>query len=78
MSPEERELLNKAVSLAEDNNKILHYMKRSMHVSSIIKFIYWTIIIGSAIGAFYLFQPYINEIKNVFGGVSNELKNLKN
>ena len=75
MSPEERELLNKCVSLTEDNNKILRYMKRSMHVSSIIKFVYWVIIIGSAIGAFYLFQPFINQLKNEFGGGNSFIKN---
>lgn len=77
MSPEEKELLKKCVSLAEDNNKMLHSMRSSMHWSSIARAIYWIFIIGSAVGAFYLLQPYIDQFKNVFGEAGSVLNNLK-
>ncbi len=77
MSPEERELLNKSVALAEENNLILRKMRRSMRISSIMSFIYWIFIIGSAIGAFYLLQPYINQLKDVYGSASGILDNFK-
>jgi hypothetical protein len=63
MSPEERELLNRSVVLAEENNQILHSMKRSQRWSSIARAVYWIFIIGSAVGAFYLLQPYVDQIK---------------
>lgn len=77
MSPEERELLNKSVSLAEDSNKILRAMRRSQRWASIVRIIYWALIIGSAIGAYYLFQPYIDQIKNVYSKAGDALGNLK-
>ncbi|MSU44632.1 hypothetical protein EXS45_00385 [Candidatus Nomurabacteria bacterium] len=77
MSPEERELLNKCVGLVEENNQMLRSMKRSMRFASITRAIYWIFIIGSAVGAFYLFQPAIDQLKNVYGGVGDALDNFK-
>jgi TRAP-type C4-dicarboxylate transport system permease small subunit len=77
MSPEEKELLNKSVALAEDNNRILHSMKHSMRFANIMSTIYWMLIIGSAVGAFYFLQPYIDEIVKTYGSVSAALKNFQ-
>ncbi|OGI91844.1 hypothetical protein A3A06_01625 [Candidatus Nomurabacteria bacterium RIFCSPLOWO2_01_FULL_41_220] len=77
MSPEERELLNKAVGLAEENNQMLHSMRRSQRWSSIARAIYWVFIIGSAVGAYYLIQPYVDQMKDLYGGASGVLKNFK-
>ena len=71
MSPEEKELLEKSVSLAEDNNKILHSIKRSIWMGRIMTFIYWMIIIGSAIGAYYYLEPYYNKALDMYNKVSN-------
>ena len=84
MSPEERELLNRSVSLAEDNHKMLRSMRRSMHISSIVSVLYWVIIIGSAVGAYYFIQPYTDEIMKVYneakvnlGNFNTTLQNVK-
>ena len=76
MSPEERELLEKSVSLAEDNNKMLRSMRRSQRWTSIMRAIYWIIIIGSAFGAYYFIQPYIDQLMNVYGGAKSDLNSL--
>jgi len=76
MLPEERELLNKSVALAEDNNKILYSIRRSMRWASITRAIYWIFIIGSAVGAFYFIQPYLDGIIETYGGMSTILKSF--
>jgi len=76
MSPEERELLKRSVSLSEDNHRMLRSIRRSMHISSIVSILYWVIIIGSAVGAYYFVQPYVNQIINVYDGVKGNLNNL--
>ena len=78
MSPEERELLNKSVSLAEDNNKILHSMRRSQRLSSIMRAVYWILILGSAVGAYYFIQPYIDQLTEVYSGAKADLNNVSN
>lgn len=77
MSPEERELLNKSVVLAEENNKILLSMRRSQRWASVSRAIYWTFIIGSAVGAYYLIQPYVDQVKGLYESASDVLKNVK-
>lgn len=81
MFPEERELLERSVALGEENNKILHSMRRSMRLARIMSILYWVFIIGTAIGAFYLIQPYIESITGTYGGVkggiSGSVDNIK-
>ena len=78
MDPESKKLLKDTFALAKENNSMLHTIKRSMHVSSIISFIYWIFIIGTAIGAFYFIQPYLSQIKDIYVNASAELNSLKN
>ena len=76
MPPEEKELLEKSVKLAEDNNKILHSMRRSMRLSRIMTFLYWIAIVGSAVGAYYFIQPYVEQLTDVYGGAKNNFNGL--
>lgn len=77
MSPEEKELLKRSVALAEDNNLMLRSMQRSLRISRIISLIYWVLIIGSAVGAFYIIQPYMNQVIGVYDKASGILNSLK-
>ena len=77
MSPEEKELLNKCVSLTEDNNKMLRSIRRSQHFDSIMRIIYWVIIIGSALFGYYLLQPYMDQVVKMYQSVSKEIQSLK-
>ncbi|MBI2631269.1 hypothetical protein HYW73_03600 [Candidatus Nomurabacteria bacterium] len=77
MSPEERELLEKSVALAQENNNILLSMRRSMRLARVMTLIYWLFIIGSAVGAFYLLQPYLNDLQNVYSGAGDLINNFK-
>ena len=76
MSPEERELLSRSVSLGEENNRMLHSMRRSMRMASFMRALYWILIIGSAVGAFYFIQPYTDEIMKVYNDARNNLGSL--
>ncbi len=73
MDPEERELLQRSVALAEENNKMLHSMVRSQRIASIFRAIYWVFIIGSAIGAYYVLQPYLSQLMGVYSGAGSIL-----
>ena len=77
MTPEERELLNRVAKTVEDNNQILRTMRRSQRFSSIMRIVYWVFIIGSAIGAFWLIQPYLNLISGGAGSTSNAFQQYK-
>ncbi len=76
MNPEEKKLLEDTFALTQENNKMLHSMRRSMRVQRIMSLVYWVFIIGSAIGAFYLIQPYIDELMGAYSGASELFKNF--
>jgi len=73
MTPEERELLKRSVELAEENNDILRSMRRSMRFARIMSIMYWVVIVGSAVGAYYLIQPYVESTAGVYGGAKESL-----
>ena len=66
MSTEEKELLRRSVAIGEDNNDILRGMQRSMRFSRFMSILYWIIIIGSAVGAYYFVQPYWDEGMKIY------------
>jgi hypothetical protein len=73
MDPAEKELLKRAVLLGEENNNMLRAIRRSLRFSRIMSILYWVFIIGSAIGAFYLIQPYVDTISSMYGGAKSSL-----
>ncbi len=85
MTPEEKELLQRSVALSEENNEILRGIQRSMRFGRFMSILYWVFIIGSAVGAYYIIQPYIDAISGAYGGaktsfssqVESALKNFQ-
>ena len=85
MDPLEKKV-QKALDLAEENNTMLRKMRRSMRIANVVRVIYWVVIIGAAIGAYYFIQPYIegaqtiyNDIDEKFSAVDQEFQgNLDN
>lgn len=86
MTPEEKSLLERTYKMSEENNKILRSMRRASRFGTIVRVLYWVVIIGLSIGAFYVIQPYINLMTGLYGqaqgtmnsaqGAANSLKDL--
>jgi len=76
MEPEEREMLKKTLELAQENNKMLHSIRRGMFWGRIIKIAYWVIIIGAAIGVYYYITPYLDSAISAYGDVKGDLKSF--
>jgi hypothetical protein len=77
MSPEERELLTKSIELAEENNKMLRGMRRSARISTILRILYWVIIIGATFGAYYAIQPFIDPLIKSYNGMRDSVNSIK-
>jgi len=76
MQPEEREMLKKALELSRENNKMLQSIKRSMFMGRIFRVVYWIVVIGAAIGAYYYIEPYLDEAIGAYGSIKGDLKNF--
>ena len=72
MNNEELEkLVEKSLALAEDNNRMLKKLYKSMRWSRAINILYWVLLVGSVFGAYYFLQPFIDETKNLYGDFAN-------
>jgi uncharacterized membrane protein (DUF106 family) len=73
-------LLEKNIALAQDNNRMLKKLYNSMRWGRVLSIIYWALIIGSAFGAYYFLQPFIDEARNIYGDFAHpnspEIKSL--
>ena len=52
--------LQEVEQLARDNNRILHKLLAHQRYSTIISVLKWLLIIGTALGAYYAIQPYLD------------------
>lgn len=69
MNPEERQLLIQTHRLVEENNELLRKMRRSALVGRIFRVLYWVIVIGLSVGAYYFIQPYVENLQNATGDI---------
>jgi len=76
MSPEERELFKRSIALAEENNDILRSIQRSMRLARFMSIVYWIFIIGSAVGAYYIIQPYLEQLMSIYGDAKSSLSGV--
>jgi hypothetical protein len=68
MTPEERSLLERTASLAEENNQMLRSIRRSSRISLAMRIGYWVLILLVSFGAYYFIQPYVQTMAGLIGG----------
>mgnify|MGYP003479250920 FL=1 len=78
MDSESKKLLEETLALTQENNKMLHLMRRSQFWSNVVRAIYWVFIIGTALGAYYYIQPYLEQLLNAYVSASETLNSIKN
>ncbi len=69
MNPEERELLESIRKLTEENNEIIKSLRRIHRWGSFWSVFRWALIIGSALGAYYYLQPYVDKILELYSAL---------
>jgi hypothetical protein len=76
MEAEDKEILKRVLELSQKNNRMLQSIQRSMFWSKVYRYIYWIIIVGAAIGAYYYLEPYIDGVLQVYGSVKENVTNI--
>ena len=64
--------LREIKELVEENNTMLKKLRRGQVWGRVFTILYWVIIVGVAVGAFYFVQPYVNalqETQSSIGGI---------
>ncbi|KKU70499.1 MAG: hypothetical protein UX94_C0005G0061 [Parcubacteria group bacterium GW2011_GWA2_47_21] len=78
MNEEEKELLEETHRLAAENNEIIKKFYRSHKWGRAIKITYWVLILGTAFGAYWLIQPYLEAITGSIGTVRQSVESVRN
>ena len=55
---------------------MLKKLVRAMRWAKLIRVVYVVIIIGSAVGIFYFFQPYIDQLSDTYNGFKDTINNF--
>ena len=69
MTPEEKSLLERTYKMTLENNELLRHMRRAARWASVMRYIYWIIIIVLSFGAYYFIQPYIDFLTSTLSGL---------
>ncbi len=72
-----KELLEDNIEVSKESLKILKSIQRSNRISSFFRFLYWLVIIGSVVGVYYYFQPFIDSTIKTFQQIINVFSNTQ-
>ncbi len=64
--------------MIKENNQILHKLHRIQRRAHFFRIVYWLIMIGLALGAYYYIQPYLNQIVDLYNQGANGFHSLQN
>jgi len=81
MDGDVKNLLEENLKLSKQNNELLVKMDKAQRWARTMRYIYWALIIFISIGGYYLIQPYLGNLLNIYtGGVSgiNEAESITN
>jgi len=76
MDQDIKNLLEENFKLTKDNHEMLLKLKKIQQWTLISRIIYWFIIIGIAIGAFYFIKPFLSNLASVYGIDSDSIMNI--
>lgn len=68
-------MLKKTLAISEENNKMLRSIYRAQRWGRVWKITYWVAVVALAFGAYYYIQPYVDQLLEVYGGLSGQVEN---
>ena len=76
LDPHEKIILDRTAEMTQENNQILHKLLRAHRWSQFSALLYWLLILGSMVGAYYYLQPYLDTLISAYQKVSKTLPEL--
>lgn len=72
------ELFKHLRETVDDNNRLLHELIRAKRWGNFLAILKWLAVIGAALGAYYYFQPLIDQTLGVYNQVINSADKIFN
>ena len=63
--------------LAKENNRLIKKVYKHMVWGRVIKILYWVIIVGGALGAYWFLQPYFEKFFGVYEGATTQVETIR-
>jgi hypothetical protein len=76
MDPVLEKKLERHEELLEENNKLLKKVHRHLVVGRAVNIAYWAVIIGAALGLYWILQPFIENLLAFYSGVAQQGQNV--
>ncbi|PIP69073.1 hypothetical protein CO033_02685 [Candidatus Nomurabacteria bacterium CG_4_9_14_0_2_um_filter_32_10] len=77
MDPEEKQLLQNTLVIAEENNKLLYKIRGVQNREFIWRVVKILVIVGIAFGSFYFLEPFLNKVIDLYESVLGIQKDIK-
>lgn len=69
--------IEETYKLAKENHRMLKKIRRNMVWSGIFRALYWLIIIGAALGLYYVLQPVYADVMDAYNSVKDSVNDVK-
>ena len=73
----DKDFFDRLMTLTEENNKLLHKMWRAARTARVMRTLYWIVIIGLSVGAYYYVQPYLEQLLSVYSGLQDSVGSVQ-
>lgn len=70
-----KELVRQSIALSQENNKMLHAMRRSSRWSFILRILWWLTIFGVSSAVYYYYlAPYVMQLLNLYQSAQHAIE----
>jgi len=69
-------MLEDTYDLSRENNKLLKKMHRNAVWGHIFRAMYWVVIIGASVGAYYYLQPVLTGLLSTYEGITSGIEGI--
>ncbi len=67
-----KELVKRQAAKIDDTNRVVHSMRRSSRMRTLLSILWWVAILGlSAASYYYYIQPYVDQFNKAYGNTKN-------
>jgi len=67
-------MLEQTLSLETENNKLLKKIRGAQKRAATLRLIYWILIIGATLSAYFALKPYMEAVTNMYSQGSENIK----
>lgn len=77
MDPDIKRLLEENLAVSRETNELLKKVVSAQRWGRVFRVIYWVLIIGASVGAYYLIQPYVQMLLGGYNSILSGVESVQ-